>query len=114
MRGKIPVVLSAVLLLGLLLTAGCRATKISDILDNFSQYEGKRVTIVGTVGDTIWLGIAERGAFQVGDGSGTIWVVTSRPPPQTGDDVTVTGTAQAAFTLGETSLGEVIMESERR
>lgn len=62
--------------------AGCSATEIEDILENFSRYEGQRVTVQGTVGETVWLAILESGAFEVGDGSAIIWVVTDQPLPQ--------------------------------
>ncbi len=66
-------------LLGTTLTAGCTATKIGDILDNFQNYEGKQVTIRGTVGETLWMALLEKGAFQVGDGTGNIWIITTQP-----------------------------------
>jgi hypothetical protein len=55
------------------LTVGCCSTKIGDILDNFSQCEGKKVTVEGAVGETVWFAFLERGIFQVGDGTGNIW-----------------------------------------
>lgn len=106
--------LLAGILLSLALTAGCGVTKIGDILENFSEYEGEKVTVEGTVGETVWFPILDRGAFQVGDGSGTIWVVSDRPPPQEGEEVTVSGTISSAFKLEERSLGKVIVETERR
>lgn len=98
----------------LVFTVSCRATKIGDILDNFSDYEGKEVSITGTVGETVWFSLLERGGFQVGDGSGNIWVISNQPPPQEGQKVTTTGTAQTAFELGGRSFGKVIMETSRR
>lgn len=103
-----------VVLLSVALAAGCSATKIGDILDNFPQYEGKEVTVKGTVGETVWFALLEKGAFQVGDASGNIWIVTSQPPPEEGKEVSVTGTVQAAFTLGDKSLGKVIVETSRK
>lgn len=114
MRRIVYAVLLLAVMLTVVLAAGCSSTRIGDILDDFPQYEGKEVTIKGTVGETIWFALLERGAFQVGDGSGNIWVVTSQPPPQEGKQVAVTGTVQAAFKLGERSLGKVIMETERK
>ena len=114
MRMVISVLLLAGLALTILPLAGCASDKIGDIIENFPEYEGKEVTVTGTVGETIWLAVLERGGFQVGDGSGNIWVITSQPPPQQGLEVTVTGTVQAAFTLGDRSLGKVIVETSRR
>lgn len=114
MRRFLLVILLAGVLLSTALAAGCISTKVSDILDDFQQYEGKEVTVKGTVGETVWFALLERGAFQVGDGSGNIWVITSQPPPQEGEKVTVTGTVQAAFQLGDRSLGKVIVETDRK
>jgi hypothetical protein len=103
-------------LLSTTLASGCTSTKISDILDNFRKYEGyegKEVTIEGSVGETIWFGLLEKGAFQVGESSGHIWVITSQPPSQEGSTVAVRGTVQAAVQLGERSFGRVIVETNR-
>lgn len=95
-------------------TVSCRTTKIGDILDNFSSYEGKEVTITGTVGETVWFSSLERGGFQAGDGSGNIWIISNQPPPADGQKVTVTGAAQSVFELGGRSFGKVIMETRRK
>ena len=73
----------------------------------------KEVTVKGTVGETVWLALLERGAFQIGNGSGNIWMVASQPPPEGGKEVSVTGTVQVVFTLGDRSLGKVIVEASR-
>jgi hypothetical protein len=105
---------AAILLLTVLATAGCTgATKIGNIMADNSKYEGKTITVKGTVGDTAWLAVADKGTYQVGDGSGTIWVITTQPPPQKGLTVTTEGTVQAAFTLLGTSYGTVINETSR-
>lgn len=107
-----------VLLAGAVLGTGlvlCRtSTKIGDILNDFPAYEGKEVIVEGTVGETVWFALLERGAFQVGDGSGNIWVITSQPPPQEGEKVTITGTVQTAFQLTDRSFGNVIVETKRK
>jgi hypothetical protein len=105
---------AAALLLTVLAAAGCMsATKIGDVMANSSKYEGKTITVKGTVGDTVWLATADKGTYQVGDGSGTIWVITTQPPPQKGLTITTEGTVQAAFTLLGTSYGTVINETSR-
>jgi opacity protein-like surface antigen len=114
MKRLLLIVLLAGAILSTALVAGCASTKIGDILDDFPQYEGKEVVVKGTVGETIWFALLERGAFQVGDGSGNIWVITSQPPPQENEEVTITGTAQASFQLGDRSLGKVIVETDRK
>ena len=113
MKRVIPVFILSILLLTTVFASGCIPTDdIGDILAEPEQYEGKEVRIKGTVGDTIWL-ISE-GAYQVGDGTGTIWVTTKEPPPQQGTTVTVKGSVEPAVTIGDTSLGTVVVESERK
>jgi hypothetical protein len=105
---------AAALLLTVLAAAGCTSTtKIGDVMADSSKYEGKTITVKGTVGDTVWLAAADKGTYQVGDGSGTIWVITTQPPPQKGATVTTEGTVQSAFTLLGTSYGTVIKETQR-
>jgi hypothetical protein len=110
--------LSILLLLGLLLLAisavGCSHNKIGDILDNPSQYEGKELTVSGTIGETIWFALLGKGAYQIGDGTGNIWIITSQPPLQEGQTVKVTGIVQPAITLGGKSFGTVILEIKRK
>jgi membrane-bound ClpP family serine protease len=94
--------------------SGCtKANKISDITSNSAQYNGKIVNISGYVGNTLWNDLTSRGAYQVNDGSGNIWVVTSKEPPAKGAKVNVTGTVSPAFTFGDQSLGTVVNETKR-
>jgi hypothetical protein len=94
--------------------AGCTsAIKISDIKSDTAKYEGKTVTIKGTVAETVWLAAAGKGTYQVGDGSDTIWVISTQPPPTKGASVTTEGTVKSAFTILGTSYGTVIQETKR-
>jgi hypothetical protein len=104
----------SVLAMILVTAAGCMSvTKISDIKSDTAKYEGKTVTIKGTVGESIWLATAVKGTYQVGDGSETIWVISTQPPPAKGASVTTEGTVQSAFTILGTSYGTVIQETKR-
>ena len=104
----------SVLAMILVTTAGCMSvTKISDIKSDTAKYEGKTVTIKGTVGESIWLATAVKGTYQVGDGSETIWVISTQPPLAKGASVTTEGTVQSAFTILGTSYGTVIQETKR-
>jgi len=38
--------------------------------------------------ETVWLAAAGKGTYQVGDGSDTIWVISTQPPPTKGASVT--------------------------
>ena len=87
--------------------------KIGDITGNPSQYEGETVSIKGTVRDTFSIPLVSQGAYKISDGTGSIWVITTRGVPSEGEKVSVKGTVRTAFKLGVKSLGTVIMESGR-
>jgi hypothetical protein len=114
MKRVLSIVVISVLILLVFTTIGCSpATKIGDILDTPSQYEGKDLTIKGTVGETAWFALVEKGAYQLGDGSGTIWVITSQPPPQKGQSISTKGKVQSAFSIAGQSYGTVLVETQR-
>jgi hypothetical protein len=114
MKRVLTILILSALILILLSTMGCsHSTRIGDILADPSKYEGKDLTIGGTVGETVWFALAGKGAYQLGDGSGNIWVVTSQPPPQKGLSISSEGEVHTAFTIGEQSYGTVLVETQR-
>jgi hypothetical protein len=68
------------------------ATKIGDVLKDPRKYEGKQITISGTVVETVDLFIHK--GFIVDDGTGQLKVVTSRLLPVKGQKVTVKGVVE--------------------
>jgi hypothetical protein len=114
MKRFLSIIILSILILLVFTTIGCSGvTKIGDILANPSQYEGEDLTIRGTVGETAWLALVEKGAYQLGDGSGTIWVITSQPPPQKGQSISTQGEVQSAFSIAGQSYGTVLVETQR-
>ena len=102
------------LVLVVLSGVGCAGTtEIGDVLADSAKYEGKEVSIKGTVGETAWLAPAEKGTYQLGDGSGTIWVVTTQPPPQKGQSVSTRGKVESAIVILGRSYGTVLVETAR-
>jgi len=89
------------------------ADKIGDITGNPSQYEGGTVSIKGTVRDTFSIPLVSQGAYELSDGTGSIWVITTSGVPSEGEKVSVKGTIRTAFKLGGQSFGTVVMESRR-
>jgi ABC-type enterochelin transport system substrate-binding protein len=74
-------VLLAALALILLTAAGCNSsiTKIGDVQANSDNYDGKTITVKGTVGETVWLATLEKGTYQIGRlAAATIWVFSNR------------------------------------
>jgi hypothetical protein len=114
MKRVLIITVLSIFILSMFATFGCnRTTRIGDILANTSQYEGKDLTIRGTVGETVWLPLVGKGVYQLGDGSGNIWVVTSQPPPQKGQSISAKGKVQSAFSIAGQSYGTVLIETQR-
>ena len=114
MKRILRIVALSIAILVALSTVGCaHTTRIGDILSNTSQYDGKDLTISGTVGKTAWFTLLEKGAYQIGDGTNNIWVVTSQPPPQEGQSISTKGKVQSAFSLAGQSYGTVLEEIQR-
>jgi len=107
-------VLSVLILLVFTATSCSLSTGIGDILDAPSQYEGKELTISGIVGETAWFSLVEKGAYRLDDGSGTIWVFTSQPPPEEGTSISTKGEVLSAFSIAGQSYGTVLEETQRK
>ena len=75
-------ILSIVTATVLLLTACPSRTTINKINADPAKYKNKDVGIVGRVTDSY--GVLGKGAYELDDGTGKIWVVTSRDVPARG------------------------------
>ena len=104
--------LAYVVIVGALLTTGCPTHEtISRIKADPGRYANRDVTVAGRV--TNAYGALGRGAFELDDGTGKIWVATQRGVPAKGSSVDVTGKVISGFSYGGTSLGIAIEESGR-
>ena len=106
------------LMLGAALS-GCGATTINHVLADPSRYADKEVTVGGRVVKSA--SVLGRGAYQIDDGSGTLWVVTKRGAPREGAKVSVTGRVRDVVNLGEliplppeVGSGLVLVETEHK
>jgi hypothetical protein len=91
----------------------CGTTKIVDIDHDPGRYTGKEITISGRV--TTSVGFLNRGAFEVDDGTGTIWVLSDRfGVPSQDTAVKVTGMVQSGATVGGETFGTVLRETRPR
>ena len=100
----------------MVLSCGCigeKADKIGDITSNPSEYEGETVNIKGSVRDTFSIPLISQGAYKMSDGTGSIWVITTRGVPSEGEKVSVKGTVKTAFKIGVKSFGTVVVERSR-
>src|ERR1043165_3110873 len=101
------------LLSGTILFTACPSqTNIARINANPARYRGKEVGIVGRVTDSY--GVLGNGAYEIDDGTGRIWVATTRGVPARGARVGTKGYVHNGFTFAGRSFGTVIEETGRR
>jgi hypothetical protein len=102
-----------------LATIACEQKSISDIRVDPGRYANKQVAVVGNV--TRSFSLLGRGAYEVDDGTGKLWVLSEKGVPLQGSRVLVKGTIRDGFNLGDliklpelVSPGLVMIESEHR
>ena len=89
----VPVVAALVLFL-----AACEQRTINQIMADPSRYANREVGIVGkVVRSSSALG---RGAYEVDDGTGRLWVISDKGVPRTGAQVAAKGKIKDAFDIG--------------
>ncbi|HJP95045.1 MAG TPA: hypothetical protein VJ875_23995 [Pyrinomonadaceae bacterium] len=107
------VVIFAVLIGATLLFTACPTqTNIARINADPNRYRGKEVGIVGRVTDSY--GVLGNGAYEIDDGTGKIWVATTRGVPARGSRVGAKGYVHHGFTFAGRSFGTVVEETDRR
>ena len=95
-----------------LILGGCGSTKISRILADPIRYQSRNVAVEGTVTNSIGAFVA--GVYQVDDGTGKIYVLSSRGVPSKGARVKVSGNVTPGVTVLGKSFGTTIREREHR
>ncbi len=88
--------LAAVLLA--LAMSGCEQKTINQIKADPSRYANREVGITGNVVRSY--SVLGRGAYEVDDGTGKLWVVSERGVPREGAKIVVRGTIRDAYNLG--------------
>jgi hypothetical protein len=104
--------LSLILVGTIFLTACPNRESISKINADPGRYRNKDVAIAGTVRDSY--GFLDTGAYEVDDGTGTMWVITRRGVPARGSKVGAQGRVRTGFSFGGRSFGTILEESDRR
>lgn len=115
MLNKASRILFPIIALGtMLFLAGCPTqTTIADINKDPGRFAGKEITIRGTASNSF--GAFGNGAFQVDDGTGTIWVYSQKfGVPGAGAKVTVTGNVEQGFSFGGRSFAVILKETQER
>jgi hypothetical protein len=100
---------AAVLVFGAVTLASCdrlMATRIGKIAARPAEYQGKDVTILGTVTERI--DIPSLKCYVVSDGKASIGVVTKGKLPLVGDKVSAKGRVQESFAIGSRKLLVII------
>jgi len=102
-----------------LLAAGCGGVTINKLLAEPNHYAGRDVTLHGDV--TKSASVLGHGAYQLSDGTGSIWIVSAHGVPRQGAKVKVTGRVKDVVDLGrliplppEVGSGLVMQEKEHR
>ncbi len=103
----------AVLIGGLLLLTACPSqTNIAKINADPDRYRGKEVGIAGTVTNSY--GAMGTGAYEIDDGTGRLWVATTRGVPSKGSRIGAKGYIHNGFNFAGRSFGTVMEETDRR
>jgi hypothetical protein len=89
--------LIAALILGAIVTGGCGAKSVNDLLADPAKYRDRSVTVRGTVAEGV--SVMGRGAYRIVDRDQGLWVVTKSGTPRTGARVDVTGRLEDGYDL---------------
>jgi RPA family protein len=86
---------------------GCATKTINHIMAEPSRYANRDVTVRGTVTQSVSL--LGHGSYRVDDGTGSLWVVSTKGVPRKGARVKVTGKIRDVGDLGSVvKLPEVV------
>jgi hypothetical protein len=101
-----------------LAVAGCASlgvgvTPAADIKRSPASFEGKEVTLKGTVREVTKLPIVEYKSYVLMDSTGEITVTTRSAPPAKGDRLIVRGVVSSRAIIGSHSFGLHMSERER-
>ena len=81
-----------------LLLAACEQKTINQILAEPNRYANREVGVLGTVVQSY--SVLGRGAYQIEDGTGKLWVISDKGVPRKGARVGVKGKIKDGFDLG--------------
>jgi hypothetical protein len=106
----------AIVVLLALAMVGCEQKTINQIKADPGRYANKEVAVSGTVVRSY--SVLGKGAYEIEDGTGKLWVVSEKSVPREGAKIVVKGTIRDAYNLGSfvklpevVSSGMVMMEN---
>jgi hypothetical protein len=94
----------AAIVLCALVMSGCENKTINEIKANPSQYAGREVTVAAEVVRSY--SVLGKGAYEIDDGTGKMWVVSQTGVPRKGAKIVVKGTVRDAYDLSFLGLPE--------
>lgn len=95
----------------LLFTACPSRTNIARINRDPGRYHDKEVGVAGRVTNSY--GVLDQGVYEIDDGTGRMWVVTTRGVPSKGTYVGVKGYVYPTLNIGGKNLGVGMQETGR-
>jgi hypothetical protein len=112
-------VLRAGAVLAVLALSGCATKTINKLMADPQRYANHDVRLAGQVVKSVSL--LGRGAYQIDDGTGTLWVISKTGVPRRGAHVKVKGKVRDVVDLGsivplppEVGSGMVLMETSHK
>jgi hypothetical protein len=88
----------AMLVFTAVMSVACGAATINKVLADPQRYRDREVKLTGSVVDSFSL--VGRGAYQLEDKTGRLWIVSDRGVPRRGARVDVKGTVREGFNVG--------------
>lgn len=104
----------AVLSLAALLAACDGGPKIGEVAKAGASFEGKEVTLRGTVAGVTKLPLIDTKNYRLKDATGEIAVWTTAAAPKEGEEVVVRGRVESVAIVSGESFGLAVKEVERR
>jgi hypothetical protein len=81
-----------------MMSVACGAATINKVLADPQRYRDREVKLTGSVVDSFSL--VGRGAYQLDDTTGRLWIVSDKGVPRRGAKVNVKGTVREGFNVG--------------
>lgn len=110
--------LNLILTVGFLAAACPQRTTIADIEANPSKYTNKQVAIAGTVKNSYGVSVPftpiRGGAYEIDDGTGSMWVLTDKSVPTKGTQIGVRGRIESGINYNGKNYGLGMQEQDRR
>ncbi len=99
-------------LLALVLLTACGSVRIARINADPSRYRNRTVRVSGIVSNSV--GLLGAGGYQIDDGTGKLYVLSSSGVPNRGSRVTVTGTVISGANVMGRLVGTALRERHHK